>query len=37
MVHKAINTCQDDQLCVELKAVIDMAVHIVQYIWDANS
>ena len=29
--------CQDDQLCSGIKAVIDGAIHWVQYIWDKNS
>ena len=33
---ESTNACQDDQLCARLKAVIDGAVHRVQYIWDAN-
>ena len=34
---KSTNACQDYQLCASLKAVIDVAVHGVQDIWDANS
>ena len=33
---ESTNACQDDQLCARLKAVIDGAVHRVQYIWDAK-
>ena len=29
--------CQDDQLWDRLKAVIDSAIHGVQYLWDENS
>ena len=36
MGPKANNTCQDDQICVVLKAVIDGAVHGAKYIWDAK-
>ena len=34
---KDTNGCQDDQLCVGLKAGIDGVVYGVQYIWGANS
>ena len=35
-VPKITNTCQDDHICAGLKAVIDSAVHRVQYIWDTK-
>ena len=35
-VPEATITCQDKHLCAGLKAVIDGAVHGVQYIWDKN-
>ena len=34
---EATNEYQDDQLCAILKAVIGVAAHGVQSIWDANS
>ena len=34
---KAINVCQDDQLCVSLKEAIESNVHGVQAILDDNS
>ena len=35
-VPKATMTFQDDQLCAGLRAVINGAVHRVQYIWDEH-
>ena len=33
---EATMSCQDEQLCAGLKAVIDGAVHVVQALWDEN-
>ena len=34
--QEATMACQDDQLCVGLKAGIDGAIHRVQALWDEN-
>ena len=36
-VSKSTNACQDDKICVGLKAGIYVALHVVKAIWDANS
>ena len=37
MLPEDTNVCQDDQICSELKEIIDEAVHGVQGIWYSNS
>ena len=34
---EATNVCQDEKLCSGLRVVIDIGIHGVQAIWDANS
>ena len=33
---EATMACQNDQLCAGLKAVIDGATHMIQFLWDKN-